>query len=110
MIAPNHVKEDEPLLIAPLRNKGITSELVGHHFATIINGITLTVKYEKQWCGRIATRTLHALVVHWFEKELSDINLDLFGKSSNYSVNTREKTSDILPILNLADGVHGKIE
>jgi len=73
---------DKVSLISPLKsNDDIISEFLGHNFATIINGITLTVKYEKIWHKRIAAGILHAIVVHWFEKELSDINSDLFGKS-----------------------------
>jgi len=46
MISPNIVNpEDEDY--TPQNNDGITSELVGHHFATIINGITLTLEYKK---------------------------------------------------------------
>jgi len=52
--------EDEALSIAPLKNNDdIKSELVGHHFATLINGITLTIKYKetKAWkngCQNVA--------------------------------------------------------
>jgi len=59
----NMINEDKS--IKPLKNNdSIKSELVGHHFATILNGITLTVDYKKQWHGRAVISKLHAIVIH----------------------------------------------
>jgi len=70
------------LKITPLRiNDDIKTEFARHHFATISNGINLTLDYKKQWCGRIFTSKLHAIVINWFQQELKNISSDLFGKS-----------------------------
>jgi len=83
MISSNIVNmKDEDLSITPLKNNdNIKSELVRHHFATILNGITLTLEYKKQHHARIVISNLHAIVIHWFWNELNNINLNLFGKS-----------------------------
>jgi len=40
--------EDKDSSVAPLKNNDdIISELLGHHFATIINSITFTLTYKK---------------------------------------------------------------
>ncbi len=49
MVSPNLVKmkDDDLIITLNKNNDNVKSELVGHHFATILNGIIVTVKYKK---------------------------------------------------------------
>jgi len=78
--------------------------------AVIFNGSPITLTVEK-WHGRITTRMLHALTVHCLRRNwVTLIQICLANLPSKYIVNTREKTSNIMPILTIADEVHGMIE
>jgi len=55
--------------------------LVGHHYATILNAVSITVQYNKRHHRRALTSKLHDSVLKWFHNEISDMNLNLFGKS-----------------------------
>jgi len=83
MISPNpvRIKDKIPLKTPTKNDDNIKSELVGHHFATILNGNFMTVQYIKQHHGEALVSKVYDIVLHWFCKEMSDIDSNLFGKS-----------------------------
>ena len=83
MISPNLVKmKDDGLINTVIQNNdNIISQLVGHHYATILNGVSITFQYNKRCHGRALASKLHDSVLKWFCNEISDMNLNLFGKS-----------------------------
>ncbi len=82
MMSPNLRMKDEIPLKTPTRNdENIDSQLIGHHFATILNGNDMTVQYSKRCHGEALVSKVHDVVLHWFCKEFGDINSNLFGKS-----------------------------
>jgi len=93
MISPNlRMKDEIPLKTHTRNDDKIDSELIGHHFATILNGNDMTVQYNKRCHGEALVSKVHDIVLHWFHKEFGDINSNLSGKSlvKIYSENKRE--------------------
>jgi len=85
--ARNSIMSFEPLKSVYVANdpsdvgNNIESELIGNHFATIWADNNYTVEYRKRRCKGSAKTELHPLVIHWFERELSNPVSDLYGKS-----------------------------